>query len=396
MSSGILVRSIRGTAACLVAVAATAAHAQTCYVNVTSNQQAIDGFGFSTAWCPLISSAQGAVLFGTGSGQLGFSLLRCRIDPNQSWSTEKGNATVAHSYGGKVLGTAWTPPASMKSNNNTVAGTLSTAQYGSYASFLHSAASTIGLDYVSFQNEPDANVTYESCSWTGATMQTFCANNATAIGKPVVMPEAEGFNTAYSDPTLNSTAVNNVSIIAGHLYGKSPFVYSNALNHSKHVWMTEHYINGTDLTAMMNVAKEVSDCMNDSMSAYFWWWIMPNDAGSFINGTTVDYRGYALGQFAHWVRPGKVRCATTYNPQPGIYVTAFHNNGLVIVALNTNTSYGTQSFTIQNASGLSSATPYQTCCPYARHMTQLSNVAISGNVFTFSMGGQTVTTFTIQ
>src|ERR1043165_2351391 len=53
---------------------ATNAQAQTAIINVGSNLQSIDGFGFSTAWCPAITSAQGSVLFGTGAGQLGFSL----------------------------------------------------------------------------------------------------------------------------------------------------------------------------------------------------------------------------------------------------------------------------------------------------------------------------------
>ena len=55
--------------------------AQTATINIAANQQTIDGFGFSTAWTPAMSSAQGNILFGRGSGQLGFSLLRIRIDP---------------------------------------------------------------------------------------------------------------------------------------------------------------------------------------------------------------------------------------------------------------------------------------------------------------------------
>src|SRR6476661_2567029 len=94
------------------------AHAQTATINLAANLQTIDGFGFSTAWTPAMTSAQGNILFGTGSGQLGFSLMRSRIDPNRNWANETANAQVAHSHGAKVLGTAWTPPASMKTNNS--------------------------------------------------------------------------------------------------------------------------------------------------------------------------------------------------------------------------------------------------------------------------------------
>ena len=120
--------------------AALPAAAGTCTINVTANSQTIDGFGFSSAWSGSISAAEGNVLFGTSSGQLGFSLLRVRIDPTESWSQEAGNASIAHGHGAKVLGTPWTPPASMKSNDNIVGGTLNTSEYSAYASYLNSAA----------------------------------------------------------------------------------------------------------------------------------------------------------------------------------------------------------------------------------------------------------------
>ena len=118
---------------------------------------------------------------------------------------------------------------------------------------------------------------------------------------------------------------------------------------------------------------------------------MPNDPASFINGTTVDLRGYVMGQFAHWVRPGKSRVTATYNPQSNIYVTAYHNGGIVIVALNTGTSSKNQTFVIQNASGVSSFTPIQTSS--SRHLSQLSAVSVTNNTFTYTLPAQSVTTF---
>lgn len=372
----------------------TSAQAQTAFINVGANQQAIDGFGFSTAWCPALTSAQGNLLFGTGSGQLGFSLLRVRIDPNESWGNEPSNAATAHSHGAKVLGTPWTPPASEKNNNSLICGDLLTSQYGNYAGHLNRAASAIGLDYVSFQNEPDfcPNPGYESCNPKPTEILIWVTNNAPSVGKPIAASESFHFDDSYTDPILNnSTAASHVTYIAGHFYGGGNFVHQNALNHGKHVWQTEHFLNGTDIGTAMNVAKEVSDAMNNQFSAYFWWWIMPNDPASFINGTTVDLRGYMLGQFAHWVRPGKVRCSSTYNPQANIYVTAYHNSGIVIVALNMGSSTVNQTFTIQNASGVTSFTPIQTSS--SRRLAQLSAVSVTNNTFTYSLPPQSVTTF---
>lgn len=377
-----------------VATLAATASAQTATINIASNQQVIDGFGFSTAWCPAITSAQGNVLFGTGSGELGFSLLRSRIDPNENWANEPTNASIAHSHGAKVLGTPWTPPASMKTNGSLICGDLQTGDYGSYATHLSHAVSGIGLDFVSFQNEPDwcPNPGYESSNPTPTEILNWVLNDAPSVGKPIVVSESLGFNDSYTDPILNnSTAAGHVTYIAGHFYGNGNYVHQNALNHGKHVWETEHYINGTDIGTAMTVAKEVSDAMNNQFSAYFWWWIMPNDPASFINGTTVDLRGYMLGQFAHWVRPGKNRVSATYHPQSNIYVTAYHNGGIVIVALNMGTSTVNQTFVIQNASGVTSMTPIQTSS--SRKLSQLSAVTVTNNTFTYALPGQSVTTF---
>lgn len=368
--------------------------AGTCTINVTANQQTIDGFGFASAWAPAMTTAQADTFFGTGAGQLGFSLLRVRIAPDQNWSTETTNASLAHARGAKVLGTAWTPPASMKSNNNVVGGSLNTGQYAAYASFLANAASSIGLDFVSFQNEPDITVTYESCTWTPSQMATFCANNAQAIGKPVVMPESFHFDDAYSDATLNnSTAASHVTYIGGHIYGGGNTVHQNALNHGKRVWMTEHYNDGQTISNAITDAKEVSDCMNNQMSAYIWWRAYHDSLASddLISGATPLKNGYAIGQFAKYVRPGKARCSATYNPTTNIYVTAYHNNGVVIVAINTGSSSVSQSFALQNVSGLSSFLVNRTSA--SENMASVSSATVTNNAFTYTLPAQSVTTF---
>ena len=181
-----------------------------------ANQQTMDGFGFSSAWCGQLSTAKNNALYNT----LGFSLLRIRIDPNRYWTDETVNASAAHARGDKVLGTPWSPPASMKDNTNVVHGSLLPSQYAAYADYLNQAASSIGLDYVSLQNEPDWNPDYEGCVWNGTQFRNFCASNAQVIIKPVVMPEASTSMIPMSDPTLNDpTAASHVSIVAGHFYG---------------------------------------------------------------------------------------------------------------------------------------------------------------------------------
>jgi glucuronoarabinoxylan endo-1,4-beta-xylanase len=373
---------------------AAGATAGTCTVNVGQNLQTIDGFGFASVFANVMTSAQAATFFGTGTNQLGFSLLRVQISDTGSFATDQSNASLAHSFGAKVLGTPWTPPAAMKSNDNEVGGSLLTSEYGAYASYLASSATTVGCDWVSMQNEPDITVTYQSCSWTAAEMETWCQNNAPTVGKPIVMPESFHFDDSYSDPTLNnSTADGHITIVAGHIYGGGNIVHQNALNHGKHVWMTEHYNSGQDIGTAITDAKEVSDCLNNQMSAYFWWraYHPALESDDLVNGSTPLTNGYAIGQFAKYVRPGKVRCSTTYNPTSGIFVTAFHNNGLVIVAINNSSSSAGQTFSIQNATGVTSLLVNRTSA--SEGMATETSATVSNNAFTYTLPAMSVTTF---
>jgi glucuronoarabinoxylan endo-1,4-beta-xylanase len=369
-------------------------NAGTCFVNVGQNSQTIDGFGFASVFASTMTSAQGNTFFGTGSGQLGFSLLRVQIDPTRNWSIDTANASIAHSHGAKVLGTPWSPPASMKNNNSLICGDLLASQYGAYATFLNQAGSSIGLDWVSMQNEPDFCPTYASCNPSASEIATWCANNAPTVGKPIVVPEAVQFTDSISDPTLNnSTAASHVSIIAGHFYGGGNIVHQNAINHGKHVWMTEHFYNGTDMGTCMTIAKEISDAMNNQFSAYFWWRAYHDTlaADDLINGSTPLKNGYTIGQFTKWVRPGKVRCSSTYNPSSNVFVTAYHNNGLVIVAINTGGSSVSQPFTLQNVSGVTSLLVNRTSS--SENMAGVTTATVANNSFTYTLPAQSITTF---
>ncbi|HUA67939.1 MAG TPA: hypothetical protein VMA13_05265 [Candidatus Saccharimonadales bacterium] len=389
----------------------TMAHAQTCTVDWNNVHQRIDGFGACSAFIDVpMTSAQAATLFGTNNGQMGFSLWRVKINTNQDWSTETTNAAFAHQYGAKVLGTPWTPPASMKSNNNGIGGTLNTSEYGAYASYLNLAANSIGLDYVSVQNEPDANVNYESCFWTGTNMENWCASNAPAVGRPIVMPESESFNTSLSDPTLdNSMAASNVTIIAGHIYGAFPLPpYTNALDHGKHVWMTEHYNTlgstlpnwaSTNILSAVHTAWEIGECMNEQMSAYIWWRCYhPTYAyDDLIIGATPDVTGYAVAQFARFIRPGYV-CIDVSTSSSNSFVTAFkatNSDGFAIVAVNTNAGTSvTQTFNLTNFPAVNSVTPWITSATLS--LSNQTPVAVSHASFTYTLPAQSVVTFSGQ
>ena len=101
-----LIQCVILIAAFSAAVVSITPQAGICWVDTGTNQQTIDGFGFSSAWCGTLSTAKNDALYNT----LGMSLLRVRIDPFNAWSSEIANASAAHARGAKVLGSPWSPP----------------------------------------------------------------------------------------------------------------------------------------------------------------------------------------------------------------------------------------------------------------------------------------------
>ncbi len=271
---------------------------------------------------------------------------------------------------------------------------------------------------ISMQNEPDWNPCdpdgtdegpngkdcYESCLWSAAQMDTWVAQNASVLTTKLMMPESFYFNSAMSDPALNDTsAVGKISIIGGHLYGSSPYYYTNAVNKGKDVWVTEHYLsavsNGqsTSITDGLAMAEELHNSMTvGQYNAYVYWWA----ANSSSTGTTtglvdsnynVTYFGYAMAQFARFIRPGYQRYNATASPVSGVYLSAYGGSGhQVIVAINSNASAVALPIQIENQS-VTSMTPYQTTATAT--VSPLSAVTVSNNQFTAQLPAESITTF---
>jgi glucuronoarabinoxylan endo-1,4-beta-xylanase len=357
----------------------------TAVIDGNTYYQTMDGFGFSSAWCGTLSSAKNDALYNT----LGFSLLRVRFDQNNAWTDETNNASAAHARGAKVLGCPWMIPTAYRSGS-----TIPTSQYVNYCNWLKSAASTIGADYVSIKNEPDGSS--DDGNLSGTQIRDIINAGGSNIGKPLAMADAINFNDSWTDPTLNdATAAAKTSIVSGHLYGGGLNVHQNALNKGKKVWMTEYYVSNSrdNMDNCITLAKNISDCMNNQFSAYFFWWVNDNDASvNLVNQSGTIYKsGYSGGQFAKWIRPGKQRIACTYNPNTNVYVTAYRGGGIVVVALNTGTSAVSQSFTIQNITGLSSFNVHRTSG--SENMASVGTVTVSNNAFTYTLPAKSITTF---
>jgi O-glycosyl hydrolase len=406
-------------------------------VDFGTRYQTIRGFGGSTAWLGSLTTQQATALFDPVNG-LGLSILRVRIDPTgtattnnwatSNWAAEATNAqeAIAANRNAIIIATPWTPPAAFKTSDSTFpysatcddaysstklcGGYLDPTHDDDYAAYLNDfvdyfANDGVNLYAISMQNEPDATVQYESCFWTGTTMDQWIVQSASVLKAPLMMPESESFNTGYSDPSLNdANAVGKIGIVAGHIYGAAPSYYANAENKGKDVWMTEHYLTPSgSLPAMADALKAAQEVHNSLVTgqynAYVWWWIwnQPSLGVNYglINSSTSSPAptlfGYAIGQFSKFVQPGAVRVSATANPAANIYISAYTNNGhAVIVVINAGTTAPSLAFSVQNAGGVTALTPYQTTS--SGGLVPQAPVTVTGGQFTYTLPAQSITT----
>jgi glucuronoarabinoxylan endo-1,4-beta-xylanase len=366
---------------------------QTARIDLNGIGQTIDGFGACTAWHGPISDAEADAAFGNEANQLGLTILRVRIDPFPgTWAAEKSNAAKAKAHGARILATPWSPPPALKTSNAPVGGELKPEAYPAYAAHLKGFCDFLGnVDVVSVQNEPNIKVKYESCSWSGDQIRDFCKTQAGAIGVPVMMPEAFNFDPALSDPTLDDPEASaNAPYVGGHLYGGRPFPYAKAINAGKRIWMTEFYLNDDNADGMLQAGKQILDCMVNGMHAYIWWYLSMPGCNLIKRDGTPMRKGFALAQFAKFIRPGYRRLAATYQPQPGLFVAAFQGEQIVIVAINLSSSPKSQTFAIDNGS---LAAPRKYTSSGAKGVLDEGLSELAGNGFTATLDPQSITTF---
>ncbi|KLD70440.1 glycoside hydrolase family 30 beta sandwich domain-containing protein [Xanthomonas pisi] len=348
------VSMLRALTCVLGVLLASQAAAQTVTITPGQTYQTIRGFGGmnGAGWINDLTPAQVDLAYGSGNGQIGLSILRMRIDPSSAgWATQVPTAARVHALGGLVFASPWSPPAYMKSNNSlTNGGKLLPRYYGAYTTHLLDFASYMAskgapLSAISLQNEPDWHPDYESAEWSGSDFVNYLGSEGSKFGSlHVIVGESVGFNFSITDPVLNNAAANRATaIVAGHLYGATPRDYALARSKGKQVWMTEHFTDNTDANAWpsaLGVASELHASMAANFNAYVWWYIRRSYGLIGENGA-VSKRGYAMSQFARFVRPGSVRIGATEHPYADVSLTAYRtpDNKLVLVAVNTGTNH---------------------------------------------------------
>ena len=129
-----------------------------------------------------------------------------------------------------------------------------------------------------------------------------------------------------------------------------------------------------------------------NFNAYVWWYLKKS-WGLIDENSNPTKRGYIMGQFSKFIRPGSQRLTTPDNLGNNIYISAYKNGTqLIIVAINTGASPITQPFTITGATLPTSFTPHITSD--SLNIATQPKVNVSKGTFTYSLLPRSVTTFT--
>jgi glucosylceramidase len=347
-------------------------------VDTTKSYQSIDGFGYAmtdgSAYLinRLPASDRAAILhelFGTDSNTIGVSYLRVSIgasDLSASVFSYDDNGTpalpdtslqyftlansefdlvpvlkqvVAINPSIKLLGSPWSAPLWMKTNNNSVGGTLQPKYFDVYARYLVKyvqamKAEGITIDAITPQNEPMNPGNNPSMLLSATDEAAFIKNNlgpafvSAGLTTKIIDFDHNCGNPEYPLAVLSDPgALPYVDGSAFHLYGGDISALSQIHNAypSKNVYFTEQWVGGpsnfpADLDwAMKNLV--IGAPRNWSRNVLEWNLAndpsyQPHTAGGCGNclgaltiGTTIsrNVSYYIIGHASKFVRPGSVR-----------------------------------------------------------------------------------------
>jgi len=373
--------------------------AQNVTVDLNTTYQEIRGFGGMNcpAWGVDLTADQATTAFGNDQNQLGLTVLRIMVvNSSNSWSRELNTAKRAVALGAIVFGSPWDPPASMASGDK-----VNPSSYGAYADHLNSFYTYMknnGVDLyaVSVQNEPDYG---DWTHWTAQELLTFVKEQGSKIQTRLMAPESFQYRKPMSDPILNDpVACANLDILGAHFYGTQardmPYPLFKEKGAGKELWMTEVYVpNSNDNSAdnwpeALEVALNIHNgLVEGDFNAYVWWYIR-RSYGLLKEDGKISKRGWCMGHFSKFARPGFKRISATKSPATSVYVSAYKNQDqVVIVALNKNTASKSLSFSVAGTK-VTAFTQYTTSG--SKSMANDGAINVSAGAFTATMDAQSV------
>ena len=312
------------------------------------------------------------------------------FDPDAPGFVTKANQLLGRPV--QVLMSSWAPPAFLKSNGQvgnggTLLYTNGGFAYNEFAQYWYDslvAYRNIGVspNWVSIQNEPDWEASYDSCifrptegmyngtNWAGYSnaLSATYLKVATLPSPPKFLgPEPVGIG--YSVPQNYAATMN-----PNHFYGFNYHLYHGSTDGSANGYVTAlrattnlfstkpRFMTEFGVSNMIESATLIHNCLTEGqVSGYnHWSLIWPNTDGGLIQiefpwnqaqwtnappGTPTQAKGYwltpaywAMKHFSYYVTPGSRRISATNN-DPNIKTSAYlteDNLRLVAVFINRN------------------------------------------------------------
>ena len=392
-------------------------------INTGITYQTIAGFGGANRmWgTQFLKPAEAKKAFGTDDTDLGLSIFRVRLASDSTeWPFIVESVKEAQKYGVKILASPWSPPASLKSNNSAIGGYLLPQYYEAFKNHINSfvaymASNGVDIYAISIQNEPDIQVSYESCSWTSSTMIDFLKNYGHLIeGTKIAAPESFNFNEVFTNALLNDiSTVDNLDIVAGHIYGGGLGTFPLAKQKGKEIWMTEYLLNlnsgnsGSPAWTSYNENEKwdeslvmlhtIHEAMTCNWNAYIWWYLQRyySFIGDGEQGTTAGEilkRGYAFSHFSKFVKPEFVRVDATTRTNTGLEISVYTGNQQIVVVIINQNNYSVNNLNFEVPS-VSSASAYETSVNLNRVKKEVN---ISDGKVVVNISPKSITTIVVE
>lgn len=316
------------------------------------------------------------------------------------------------------MSTVWSPPAWMKTNNRiTRGGKLKSEYYGEYAQYLaeyvkgYNQYHDIKIDAISIANEPEYAASWQSNLWSGEDFRLFVKDYL----KPTFEREnldtkiIVGEEATFTDKRLKSIysdqqALDSVDIIGTHYYHGKPYVFEQAKDNGKKVWVTETSettLSDTGFKDGVNWSKNIHDTLTKADANAFVFWLgaaYKNNNESLIRLTDKNNyidakRLYSMGNYSKFIKPGFKRIGVTENPTGNLYLSAYkdENTGdIVIVAVNNGQNNESIDLTFDDIDMLK-LTPYVTNSKY--NLGKLPDLMVNDRSVRLNVSGYTTATF---
>jgi glucuronoarabinoxylan endo-1,4-beta-xylanase len=362
-------------------------------VKVQETHQTMVGFGASVAWYSnwLSQHINANELYFRIFDDLSLDILRLRNNYryNPSGFADDEADIVSNMYGYSttspvILLSSWSPPASLKSNNSVNSGTLKKVDgqyvYGDFARYwvdALAAYNSLGIipDYISIQNEPSYDASWESCyfdpaenvTWPGynrALDSVYAALELLSSRPLILASEVHGIGYNTFQNYANQFNHNHADGYAYHLYhggstnNTDPDQFISNLSAiaasygAKPIFQSEY-----DYGDWFNTAWLMHNCLvRGNVSGYLYWALIWDASGgnpliglenpwnssgwTTENGYILRPAYWAFRQYSRYIDNGWKRVTAT-STDSNLRISAFINpegTMLTVVLLNVSAS----------------------------------------------------------